>query len=100
LAETHWIHDPKTSQGSRHLKLVESVGFVFIKVPERAFELFKLRWREVGHIAGYYLKSGEANLKKGMTRVQTWLSRNAIFFEMFWTTSSNSNWRSWQLNTV
>jgi len=41
---TYWVYDAEASQGARHFKLVESVGFVFVKVPERAFELFQLRW--------------------------------------------------------
>jgi len=38
--------------------------------------------------------AGSGKVEKGATSIQTWLSRNAIFFEMFWITNSNSNLRS------
>ena len=40
LDRTHRVYDPKASQGGRHFKLVESICFVLVEVPERAFELF------------------------------------------------------------
>jgi len=58
LNRTNWIHNPEASQGGRHLELAECVGFVFVEVPERAFELFQLCWGQVGHIAGYDLHTG------------------------------------------
>ena len=59
--QIYWIHNAEASQGSRHLKLVESIGFIFVKVSERAFKLFQLCWCEIGHVAGYdlHVRSGQ-----------------------------------------
>ena len=60
MARTYWIDDPQAGQCGRHFKLVESIGFIFVEIPKRAFKLFELRWREVGHVTGYDLQIASA----------------------------------------
>ena len=49
------VYDPKTGQRRYELRQDKRVGLVSVKVPERAFELFQLGRRQVGHVPRYNL---------------------------------------------
>lgn len=69
---TYWINDPQASQCGGHFELIESIGFVFVEIPERAFKLFKLCRGEVCHITGYDLPRASGWSNEGREgRVQT-----------------------------
>ena len=52
---THRVYEAKTGQSCSEFRQDKSVGFVSVKVPERAFELFQLSWCQVGHVPRYNL---------------------------------------------
>jgi hypothetical protein len=52
---SHRVYEAKTGQSRSEFRQDERVGFVSVKVPERAFELFQLGWRQVGHVPRYNL---------------------------------------------
>lgn len=101
VADTDRVDDAQAGKGGGHLRLVERVCLIFVKVPEGSFKLLELFRGQTSRVPCRNLRGG-MSITRGLAsrEERTWLVRNAIFFVMLCCTSSSSNSRSSKLNTV